>query len=95
MDEITLRLEQGHLKAFDTAAELEDFVQGTAILSKLGIITKMRAGKAKHRMILDTKAALIKQCSRKGQRVILPRLLDAIIQALKLMGACLPDEAVE
>ena len=89
-DEIELRLLQGHLKAFNTALELEQFVGATAelpaILSKIGIITKMRAGKTKHRMILDTKAALIKYVSRKGQRVILPRLLDAILQALRLWG---------
>ena len=47
-DEIELRLKQGHLRAFDTAAEPEDFVGATkelpAILSKLGIITQMRVG---------------------------------------------------
>ena len=98
-DEIELRLLQGHLKAFDTAIELEQFVGATkelpAILSKIGIITKMRAGKTKHRMILDTKAAFIKYVSRKGQRVILPRLLDAILQALRLMGDCKTGEGVE
>ena len=46
-------------------------------------------------MILDTKAALIKYVSRKGQRVILPRLLDAILQALRLMGDCKTGEGVE
>ena len=65
------------------------------ILSKIGIISKMRAGKMKHRMILDTKAAGLKQASRKGQRVILPRLLDAILQALRLMGECEDGEGVE
>jgi hypothetical protein len=98
-DEIELRLMQGHLKAFDTALELQDFVGATTalpvILSKIGIITKLRAGKMKHRMILDTKAALIKYVSRKGQRVILPRLLDAILQALRLMGDCQEGEGVE
>jgi hypothetical protein len=43
-DEIELRLKQGHLRAFDTAAELNDFVGATdeypAILSKIGIITR-------------------------------------------------------
>ena len=65
------------------------------MLSNIGIVTKMRAGKVKNRMILDTKVAFIKYVSRKGQRVILPRLLDAILQALCLMGDCKTGEGVE
>jgi hypothetical protein len=52
----------------------------------LGIITKIRAGKVKKRMILDTSASDVKSSTRKGQRVILPRLLDAINQTLTLMA---------
>ena len=46
-------------------------------------------------MILDTRVSLIKLCSRKGQRVILRRLLHAIMQALKLMDGCDLDEDVD
>ena len=45
-------------------------------------------------MTLDTKASRIKQCSAKYQRVILPRLLDTIIAALKLLATCDEREGV-
>ena len=55
---------------------------------QIRIITKERAGKVKRRMILDACASSIKECSQKGQRVVLPELLDAIMQALALLSLC-------
>ena len=65
------------------------------IMSRVGIDTYVRAGKTMHRMILDSKADGIKNASRKGKRVILPRILDAILQPLRLMGECEDGEGVE
>ena len=87
-----LYLGKHYLKEFATLQELQAFVQHTTpILNKIGIISK----KGKDRMILDTKASRIKQCSAKYQRVVLPRLLDTIIEALKLYASCRSTEAIE
>ena len=84
-------LGKDYLKSFNTVQELQEFVgHASPILNKIGIISK----KGKDRMILDTKASRIKQCSAKYQRVILPRLLDAIISALKLLATCKGHESL-
>lgn len=44
-DEISARIEQGYIKAFDTIAELTEFLSGARpVLNKIGIISKERAG---------------------------------------------------
>ena len=65
------------------------------MLSKIGIVSKTRAGKTTHRMILDTKASHLKHASVKSQRVLLPRLMDVIVQSLNLMGTCAEGEDME
>ena len=66
--------------------ELAQLVGGDPILNKVGIITKERAGVVKRRLILNTKLSNVKSASRKCQRVILPRLLDAVLRTLALMS---------
>ena len=80
-----------HLTAV-THQELTQFLGGEApILSKIGLIVKG----AKKRMILDTKESGLKHCSAKHQRVLLPRLLDAITQGLNLLSECGAEESVD
>ena len=95
VEEIANHLKAGHILAFDTLEELAAFLGENLILSKIGIVTKTRAGKTKHRFILDTKASNIKGGSNKCQRVLQPRLLDAIMQGLRLQENCDSHEEVE
>ena len=91
-EEIKHHIRKGHLKSFATIDELQTFLKGQApILNKIGIVTKG----IKKRMILDTAASRVKQCSAKNQRVLLPRLLDAILQGLQLFDKCSPGEGME
>ena len=93
-------IEDGHLAEFDTYEELSEFVGATpdepAILSKLGLIIKIRNGVEKARLILDTKQSGVGSRAARYQRVILPRLFDAILRMLFLMS-CMsgaPDEVL-
>ena len=95
IDEILEHHKLGHLMRFDTIELTEVYVGGEVVLSKIGIVTKSRAGKTSHRMILDTKASNLKGCSIKGQRVLLPRLMDPILHSLNLLSSCPDDEEVE
>ena len=65
------------------------------ILSKICFIVKERDGVVKKRMILDTKKSGLKHCSAKHQRVLLPRLLDAISKGINLMSSCGEGESTE
>ena len=72
--------------------ELTTYLHGESpILSKLGLIIKG----PKKRMILDTKESGLKHCAAKHQRVLLPRLLDAVTQALSLMSTLGPGMAMQ
>ena len=88
-------IDKEHVAAFDTYPELAEYTGGTPILSKLGIIEKIRNGVTSARTILDTKESGVKYITAKTQRVILPRLFDAVFSLLLLlsmntdMGCCL------
>lgn len=78
---VKLYLGKQYLKSLDALQELQEFVwHTTPVLNKMSVVSK----KGKDRVILDTKASRIKQCSAKYHRVVLPRLLDTIVEALKL-----------
>ena len=84
--ELTTHLGKGHIAAFETKAELAEYVGGPPpILNKLGLIIKIRNGIKKARMILDTKASGVKAITTQAQRINLPRLFDAILQILVLL----------
>ena len=84
--ELTAHLAKGHLAAFDTYAELQEFVDcPEPILNKLGLLVETRNGITKARMILDTKQSGVKRITSQAQRVLLPRLFDAILQGLLVL----------
>lgn len=93
--EVRAHLQKDHLKAFDTLEELRAFLGEAPILNKIGLIIKTRCGITKTHMILDTKVSSLKECSTKSQRVLLPRLLDAIVQALEVYSKCTLEEDLE
>ena len=84
--EIKAHLAKDHLASFRSIDDLRTFVNGEPILNKLGLITKVRNGISKTRMILDTKESWVKHATWKAQRVILPRLYDAVLRLLSLMA---------
>ena len=76
--ELQGHLDKRHLAALGTHEELSKLVGGEPVLSKIGLIVKTRNNVTKARMILDTKQSVVKHVTAKTQRVILPRLFDAI-----------------
>ena len=72
------------LAAFDTHEELAKFVGGKPVLNKPRLIVETRNDIVKARMIFDTTESGVKWITAKTQRVILPRLLDAVLWMLFL-----------
>ena len=94
--EVLKHAAQGHVKIFETLEELRHFLDGQEpILNKIGIIVKQQGNTVKKRMILDTKQSKIKQASTKGQRVLLPRVLDAVMNGMRLLEQCGQNEHVD
>jgi len=85
------RLTDAHwMHKFDTiegaAVYLECNVKDI-VLSKIGVIAKMRLGKLKKRVVIDAKRSGISSASRKFQRVLLPRATDVIVDILEMLWA--------
>ncbi len=85
-EELAGHVRKGYIASFDTHAALSEFVGGEPILNKLGLVLKVRNGKTKARMILDTKESGIKHVTSPSQRVILPKLLGAVLLMLFLIA---------
>lgn len=89
-------IDKAYLAAASSLEELSLIVDGQPVLNKIGIISKLRNGTVKRRMIFDTKQSNVKHASSKGQRVILPRLLDAVCRVLEtLTGGLAAGEGVD
>jgi hypothetical protein len=64
---------------------------GKAVLSKLGLIKKMRNGKMEKRIILDLKESSVTASSSRSNRVVLPRATDQIQNLLEELDVMYDD----
>ena len=78
-------ISKGYAREFDTLAAAERFTQGKIILSKIGVIKKIRAGIMRLRMVIDSKASRVSKATRKFERTTLPRVLDVVQDQLTLL----------
>ena len=92
IEEIVKHLKAGHLRTYNSIEELAAALGEDPILSKIWVITRTRVGRTKKRVILDTRESLLRWASAKGQRVLLPRLLDSIMNVLELLATPNSDE---
>jgi hypothetical protein len=70
---------------FDTIEEATAYLGQHPILSKIGVIRKVRNGKMKIRMVVDSKQSGVSRATRKFERTLLPRSLDVVLDAMDLM----------
>ena len=82
------------IRKFKSRHQAKRFVRGRLVTSKLFVITKTKkvktkrgtwTDKVKKRLLLDLKASGISSASVKCERVVLPRILDTIFDALELL----------
>ena len=78
---------------FNTKDEADHSAGGPVILSKIGTIRKVRGGKMKIRLVIDSKQSGVSRACRKQQCVALPRALDVTFDALDLLAY--QDQQVE
>ncbi len=82
---------KGYLKKFDTVDELQEFVGGRPVLSKLGCIEKSKFNPdtlqftQKVRNILDCKQSQVSTKAARTHKSVLPRVSDAVQAALSLL----------
>ena len=76
-----------HCVMFDTYEELLEFLgSDEAVLSKIALITKLKAdGSTKHRLIWDLLRSEVNESISLSERLVLPRLQDAVEDAQALL----------
>ena len=90
--------DKGYLAEFGTLQELQDFVGGRPVLSKLGCIkrTKFNADTktytTKNRIILDCKESRVSKAAVRTHKSVLPRVSDAVQSALVMMSDLQAEE---
>jgi len=80
--------QKGYVKEFDSYDELVMFLGNeTPVFSEVHVITKVKNGRTKHRLILDCKKAGPTRSSRRAERSILPKVTDAVGDVMELSEA--------
>ena len=102
-DELERLRAAGHLRRFESLHAAQDFIyteakshapgktrsELTIVLSRLALIKKIRYGKTKLRLVVDSKRSRVSKATRKFERVTLPRVTDAVQDALELLASIL------
>jgi hypothetical protein len=94
-DELARLVKLGFVMEFDGYDLAQKFVGGDIVLSRIAVIEKLRNGKMKVRIVVDSKRSCISRASRRFERCLLPRVTDCIDDMLALLDAAEPDELVE
>jgi len=77
--------DKGYVKEFASYEDLVKFLDGEVpVISDVHVITKIRNGNAKHRIILNCKKAGLTRSSQRSERSILPRVTDAVADVMDL-----------
>ena len=81
---------QGFCSFYNSLREVESELGVKPVLNKLGVIVKIKESGRKARIIWDLRESRINSLCRQGERVILPRLRDAIMDANSIyrQGGC-------
>ena len=74
------------LKKLATHREVVEFLGEEPVLSKFGLVVKVRFDRIKKRLILDSKASGVSSEASKLERVLLPRMLDVAMDVLALLA---------
>ena len=93
--EIQRLIATGFVKSFNNYKHFEDWLGAKPHLSKMGMITKEKEGRIKRRLILDCKESGVNRKAQKGGKLTLPRISDAVEDALHLMHKTEPGQQAE
>ena len=85
--EIAKHANAGRLRVCDSLDKVKEFLGADPVVSKLGLIVKTKAGVTKRRLILDAKESKVSLATAREERIVNPKVLDAVNDALALLAA--------
>eukprot|EP00435_Cladocopium_sp_Y103_P040827 s1627_g11.t1 len=93
-------IDKGYLVPYDTLEECARALGHEPVLSKLGCISKTKLNSdgtqtVKHRIILDARRSNVTSATQRRYRSVLPRLTDAVQDALVFASELQPGETME
>ena len=74
------------LRQFNSENDLAAYLGESPVLSRFGLVVKVKGGSVKKRSILDSKVSGVSGVASKLERVLLPRLLDVAQDILFLLS---------
>ena len=77
--------DKGFCTIYDSMEQAKADLGTTPILSKLGVIVKFKEGVKKARIIWDLRESKANELCNQGERILLPRVLDAVNDALEIL----------
>ena len=83
------------LLELDSWDEVVQYLGSEPILSRFGVLKRWKGGRLKKRVVLDVKESRVTCITRRTHRVVLPRISDAIADALEMMSHLEPGQEVE
>ena len=75
-------MQKGWVRKFNSLQDCTAYLGEEPLLSKLGLIVKERNRRAKKRIILDAKASGVSAVASTVERILLPRILDLVADAI-------------
>ena len=88
-------VQQGFLRRFRTLGDLRKHLGAEPVLSRFAVLEKVRNGRVKRRLILDLKRSGMSARTAKTHRVVLPRVSDAVADALFVLADIVDGESFE
>ena len=80
-------LEAGFVKQFQAYEDVVKHLGAEAVLSRIGVIERIRNGMVRHRIVIDSKRSSVSSATRRLERTLLPRVLDVVYDALDVLAA--------
>ena len=77
----------GFVTQFQAYEDLVKHLGAEAVLSRIGVIERIRNGVVRYRIVIDSKRSSVSAATRRFQRTLLPRVLDVVYDGLDLLAA--------
>ena len=84
--------DKGWALKFNTLQEVTEYLGSEPVLSKVGIISKIKGNEVKKRLVVDSKQAGITAATKRFQRALLPRTLDVVWDTLDVLEHTCSDD---
>ena len=85
----------GFLRQRDNVEQCAQLTGADPVVSKFGLAVKVKNGKTKRRLSLDSKESEVTQCAKKNQRILPPTVISLVFDPLAIGHKMAPGTNME